>query len=84
MAKLQEADGSDIRQHPPVDKHILCIMLRGIFIELCFPFAHFPTKELTGGYRYNIMWEAIECPETLGFKVIALAGDGGSPNRFFF
>ena len=30
------------------------------------------------------MYEAIEHLETIGFKVIALTGDGASPNRKFF
>ena len=83
MAKLEEADDSGKTLHPPIAKHILCIMIRGLFIDLRFPFAHFPTKELTGECFYNIMYEALEHLETIGFKVIALTGDGASPNRNF-
>ena len=84
LSKLEEVDESGSTQHPAIAKHILCIMVRGIFIDLRFPFAHFPTKELTGECLYNIMYEAIERLETIGFKVIALTGDGASPNRNFF
>lgn len=33
LVKLEEADDSGNSLHPPIAKHILCIMIRGIFID---------------------------------------------------
>ncbi len=59
-------------------------MIRGVFTDLKFPFAHFPTKDVCGDQLFSIIWEAIENIERLGLKVVALTGDGCSPNRKFF
>ena len=64
--------------------HILGVMVRGIFTDLKFPYAHFPTTTTTANVLFTLIWEAIERLERLGFKVIALTGDGASQNRKFF
>ena len=38
----------------------------------------------TADVLFTLNWEAIERLERLGFKVIALTGDGASQNRKFF
>ena len=71
-------------ERPSVATHILGIMVRGVFSSLHFPYAHFPTTGVTGATLFPIVWEAIERLEQLGFRVVALTGDGASPNRKFF
>ena len=63
---------------------MLAVMVRGIFSDIKFPFAHFPTKDIAGDYLFSVMWEAIERIECLGLKVVALTADGSSSNRNFF
>ena len=70
--------------HKPIATHVLALMVRGIFTDLKFPFAHFPTKDICGNQLFSLIWEAIERIERLGLKVVALTGDGCSPNRKFF
>lgn len=71
-------------QHPPLSKHILVLMIRGIFFKLEFPYAHFGTSAATADFIFPIIWEAIRQLENIGFKVICVTGDGASPNRKFF
>ena len=59
-------------------------MVRGIFIPLKFPFAHFPTANLTGEQLFPIIWEAIERVESAGLKALCVIADGASTNRKFF
>lgn len=82
--QLNQLEKSDTTQEKPVATHILAIMIRGIFTSLRFPYAHFPTKSLTGNQLFSIVWEAIERLERDGFKVMAITADGASPNRKFF
>ena len=79
-----ERETGDAVEPPPVANHILAIMVRGIFIHLRFPYAHFPTRSVHGDYLFSIVWEAIERLENLGLKVLVVTADGASPNRKFF
>ena len=64
--------------------HMLGLMVHGVFSNLHFPYAHFATSDkFSGENLFLIMWEAIERLERLGFKVVALTGDGASQNRKF-
>ena len=60
------------------------VMVRGIFTDLNFPYAHFPTTTTTANVLFTLIWEAIKRLERLVFKVIALTSDGASQNRKFF
>ena len=47
--------------HSPIATHMLGLMVRGVFSNLHFPYAHFATSDnLTGENLFLIMWEAIE------------------------
>jgi len=70
--------------HPPVATHLLTLMVRGVFISLEFPFAHFGTDNLTAGTLFPIVWEGVQRLEEMGFKVIGITADGASHNRKFF
>ena len=71
-------------QHRPIATHMLVLMVRGIFFKMEYPYANFPTKRLTATSLSSIMWQGIERLEFLGFKVLAVIGDGASTNRKFF
>ena len=81
LFQLEHNDGDKSR---PIATHILAVMIRGIFSDIRFPFAHFPTKDIAGDHLFSVMWEAIERIERLRLKVIALTADGSSSNRKFF
>ena len=50
-----EAKCQDNRvQHPPVAKYILVLMVRGIFVKLNFPYAHFATRGIFGRLFVNL------------------------------
>lgn len=68
----------------PVAKHILLFMVRGIFFKLNFPYAQFPTRDLTAEDLYPVVWEVIKNLECAGFRVVSLTGDKASVNRKFF
>jgi len=53
------------------------------FIDLEFPYAQFPCKNLTGDELYPIVWEAIQWLELCGFKVLATICDGVANNHQF-
>ncbi len=71
-------------ERPQIADHVLVIMVRGIFIKLNFPYAHFSTRGVTGDCLYPIVWEAIEILEASNVKVLCITADGASPNRKFF
>ena len=83
--ELQQHQVSDpASEHPPIATHMLVVMVRGIFVRLNFPYAHFPTDKLTADQLFPIMWEAVQRLEACGLKVIAITADGASVNRKFF
>ena len=81
LFQLEHNDGD---KSWPIATHTLAGMVRGIFSDIMFPFAHFPTKDIAGDHLFSVMWEAIERIERLGLKVVALTADGSSMNRNIF
>ena len=73
-------------EHPPVAKHLLALMVRGIFFKLDFPYAHFASETATGDLLFPIVWKAVEYIEAIGLKVICITADGArlSSNRKLF
>ena len=69
---------------PQIADHILVIMVRGIFVKLEFPYAHFSTRGVTADFLFPIVWEAIQKLEASDIKVLCITADGASPNRKFF
>ena len=70
--------------NPPVAKHMLMFMVRGVFIKLKFPYAQYATADLSADLLYPIVWEVVRNLECAGFKVISLTGDKASINQTFF
>ena len=83
LLKLERDCKSDM-DHPPLAKHLLVLMVRGIFFKLDFPYAHFGTETATADILHPIIWEAVRQIESIGLKVICITADGASPNRRFF
>lgn len=52
-------DGSEVANQE-VATHVLGVMVRGLFSNLKFPYAHFPTTTTTADSLFNIIWEAVE------------------------
>ena len=67
-----------------IARHMLVFMVRDVFINLQFPYAQYPTFDLSADILYPLVWEVIRNLETVGFKVISLTGDKGSCNLKFF
>lgn len=74
----------EVSSSPPVAKHILMFMVRGIFFKLNFPYAQYPTTDLSADLLYPLVWEVVRSLECAGFKVISLTGDKASVNQTFF
>ena len=45
------------------------LMVRGLFTNLEFPYAYFPSRKVTGYMLYDPLWEAVSRLEKNGFKV---------------
>lgn len=67
-----------------VAKHMLVFVVRGVFIRLTFPYAQYPTTDLSADLLFPIVWEVVRNLECVGFKVISLTSDKASVNRKFF
>lgn len=53
LMKLEQGN-----ERPPIVKHILTIMVRGLLFKLEFPYGHFGTEGVTVDVLYPIVWEA--------------------------
>ena len=79
-----ESSLSDPEPITPVAKQMLTFMVRGLFIKLHFPYAHYPTSGITADLLFLLAWEVIRTLECAGFKVISIIGDGVSQNCKLF
>ena len=83
LLKLERDCKSDM-DHPPLAKHLLVLMVRGISFKLDFPYAHFGTETATADILHPIIWEAVRQIESIGLKVICITADGASPKSKIF
>uniref|UniRef100_A0A1X7V078 Transposable element P transposase-like RNase H domain-containing protein n=1 Tax=Amphimedon queenslandica TaxID=400682 RepID=A0A1X7V078_AMPQE len=60
---LQSEDTS-----PNVANAMMSFMIRGIFSDLRFPYAHFPCSSINGKQLFQIFWKAVYRLERMGFK----------------
>lgn len=65
-------------------KGILQLMVRGLFTNLCYPFAYFASTGFTSAQLYPCTMESTQVLESLESLFQALVSDGASPNRNFF
>jgi len=70
--------------HLPIAKHMLVFMVRGLFMSLKFPYAQYPTADLTADNLFPLAWDVVRHLEATGFKVVSLTADKGSCNPKFF
>ena len=69
---------------PAIAKHMLVFMVRGLFVNLQFPYAQYPTTDLSADILFPLVWDVVRHLEAVGLKVISLTGDKGSCNPKFF
>ena len=79
---LDENEGTRLKER--IAKYMLVFMVRGIFIDLNFPYAQFATRNLSSDLLFPLVWETIQKLEAAGFMVISVTCDGASSNRKFF
>ena len=84
LLRMEDVCLQDQDCQPTVASHLLVLLVRGIFIKLNFPYAHFATDGVTADLLFPIVWEAVRQIECIGLKVIFVTADGASPNRKFF
>ena len=62
-------------------KSMLVLMVRGLFNNVCFPYAQFASSSLTADLLVDPVWEAISRLERQDIRVLAITCDGASTNR---
>ena len=82
--QLSELEWTEKGLQPTLATNMLVFMVRGLFLNLEYPYAQFPCTSLSGEELFPIVWQCIERLEACGFKVIAVTADGASCNRKFF
>ena len=80
---LQRGNG-ELPERLLLATYMLVYMIRGIVTTLSFPYAHFPTTEVTSLYRFDLVWEAVRNIELTGLKVLKITCNGAAANRKFF
>ena len=63
---------------------MLVVFIQGLFSNLNFAYAQFPCTSLSSDKLYDPSWEAVDCLELCGFKVMDLTCDGLSANCQLF
>ena len=63
--------------------HMLTFMVQGIFSNLQFAFAHFPSEGVSAVQIFPLAWDAVRNLEEKGFRVMMMTCDGASSNRMF-
>ena len=86
LLKFERAQTRDSQEAvtPPIAKHMLVFMVRGIFSKLEFPYVQFPCASTAGDVIFPLVRECIKRLEACGLKVIATTAGGASANRKFF
>ena len=63
------ASSESTDDEPLLAKTMMTYMVRGLFTRLEYPYAHFPSLNLTGELMFHPLWESVYRLERLGFKV---------------
>ena len=48
---------------------MMTFMVRGLFLDIQFPYAYFPSRKVLGYMLFDPLWEAVSRLERCGFKV---------------
>ena len=67
--QCSQTSDTDNSLPPPVAKHMLVFMVRGLFSKLEFPYVQFPCGTTSGGVVFPLVWECIKRLEACGLKV---------------
>ena len=59
----------DASSEPQLATTMVVFMVRGLFTQLRFPYAQFPSCNLKGEFLFDPFWEAVYRLERLHFKV---------------
>ena len=81
LQKFASCDKEQLSYRPPIATHMFVFMIRGITTKFRFPYAHFPTTEITSSYLHHLVWEAIRRIESLGLKVLSVTCDGAAEQQ---
>ena len=71
LLDFEQSLSNSITQTPKRAKTMAVFMVRGLFSKLQFPYAQFPSTDLTGDLLYDPFWEAVGRIEKCGLKVIS-------------
>ena len=66
-----------------IAKTMMVIMVRGVFNDICFPYAQFPMASPKGSDIFQLIWREIDRLECNDVKVLGVTCDGASVNRRF-
>lgn len=85
LAKFERSLMSNTSSHSlPLAKSIVVFFVCGLFTKLKFPYAQFPSMNLSGDLIFTPFWQCVKRLEMCGFKVMATVADGAKCNRSFF
>lgn len=73
-------NGTQMRE---LAKTMMVIMVRGVFTDICFPYAQFPVSSPKASDIFPLIWRAIDRLECNDLKVLGVTSDGASINRRF-
>lgn len=81
---MQQMERLTTEKDSEISKYIIVVMVRGLAIDLEYPFAHFTTCGITADTLFSMLWKAVEILEVdLRWNCMLITSDGASPNRRF-
>ena len=83
IEKLERLCSKDVPDKE-IATHVMAVMVRGIYTNLLFTIAYFPTKAITSDIIFPIAWNAVSSLECIGLCVRCFVSDGASSNRKFY
>ena len=84
ILNLEKSYLEDTTTENTLTAKIMVFMVRGLFINLTFPYASFPSSSLSGDQLVPLFYKAIMRLERCGFEVSCITLDGNSVNRKSF
>ena len=69
LLALEKSTTKSDTQETPLASTMMTFMVKGLFKNLEFPYAHFPVNKIKGDLLHDPCWEAVYRLERLGMKV---------------
>ena len=82
--ELQQFSLLSRKKKRPIAIHVMSFIVRGIFKDINFSIAYFPSNGFDSYQLYPCVWQAVRILESAGFKVRGLVSGGATPNRKFY